>query len=88
MNKFNKEQFMFSKEKGVWHDGKMHPPETLIFKDRMVHAEYGVDTYGMDWCASTPNNWNCKGDLTPDEAYLWVLDGKGDPDTWFEKHEH
>ena len=79
--KYDKTKFKFSKDKGVWHNsnhGTLTCPTVLIKGDRMVHASFDGDSYGFIWDGSTINDWHGRVDMTFDEAYLWVLDGKGD----------
>lgn len=85
--RYKKEKFNYSRDKGVWHNanhsGLSGPPSVLIKGDRMVHADFGRDAYGFNWAGSTATHWHGWGDMTFDEAYLWVLDGTGDDEPFW-----
>lgn len=82
MAKFNKKEFKWSDDKGVWHNATIdRPPSVMICGNRMVQVGAGFDCYGFYWSGSTLAHWHCCVNMSFDEALSWVK-GEGEESWW------
>jgi len=85
--RYKKNDFKYSKDKGVWHNATInHPPSTMILNERMVNVGPGVDCWGFSWSGSTLSHWHCIANMSFDEAYAWVKGEDVNESDWFERN--
>lgn len=56
----------------IWARG-IEPVSYICLGERLAHASYGRDSYGILWDGSTTNNWHCCPSMRHlGEAMEWV----------------
>jgi hypothetical protein len=52
-------EWVWSDDAGCFTQGDWHqPPRAYCLGDRYIHADYGLDSYGILWRGSTADHWH------------------------------
>lgn len=71
-------RWQFSVDAGCWiacgagANRDSAPPSYICLGDRMAHADYGLDSFGIRWTGSSVDNWHSHNFCAFDAALMWV----------------